>query len=73
MDTPHLTPAYGRDYRSKKAVIKDFNENKDFLLHDRATMTEKPCNKSQLKEMGAREANIRYDKIRKVVIVRIDD
>lgn len=28
-----LTPAYGRDYKSKAAVIKDWNEGKDFVAH----------------------------------------
>lgn len=29
-----LTPAYGRDYKSKKEVLKDFNAGKDFYLHE---------------------------------------
>lgn len=28
-----LTPAYGRDYKSKKALLEDFNANKDFILN----------------------------------------
>ncbi len=27
-----LTPAYGRDYRSQKAVRADWLENKDFVI-----------------------------------------
>ena len=27
-----LLPAYGRDYKSKQAVIADFDANKDFIL-----------------------------------------
>lgn len=27
-------PAYGRDYKSKKEVIADWNNNKDFLVQD---------------------------------------
>jgi hypothetical protein len=30
MDT--LMPAYGRDYKSKKAVLEAFNANKDFIF-----------------------------------------
>lgn len=26
----HATPAFGRDYRSKAEVLKDWNEGKDF-------------------------------------------
>lgn len=29
-----LEPAYGRDYRSKKAVLDDFLSEKDFILND---------------------------------------
>lgn len=28
-----LTPAYGRDYKSKKEVLKHFLEGKDFIIH----------------------------------------
>lgn len=27
-----LTPVYGRDYKSKKAILEDFNNERDFLL-----------------------------------------
>lgn len=27
-------PAYGRDYKSKKAVMDDWNAGKDFLIQD---------------------------------------
>ena len=27
-----LTPAYGRDYNSKDAVLKDYNDGKDFMM-----------------------------------------
>lgn len=27
-------PAYGRDYKSKKAVMEDWNAGKDFLIQD---------------------------------------
>lgn len=29
-----LTPAYGRDYKSKKAVQADWDANKDFVIAD---------------------------------------
>lgn len=31
--TASVTPANGRDYRSKKAVLTDYTEGKDFMLH----------------------------------------
>lgn len=30
----NVVPAYGRDYKSKAAVLKDWNEEKDFLICD---------------------------------------
>lgn len=31
--TASVVPAMGRDYRSKAALLKDWNEGKDFMLH----------------------------------------
>ena len=30
----HVTPAYGRDYKSKAAAQKDWDEEKDFRIND---------------------------------------
>lgn len=39
-----LTPAYGRDYNSIKAVITDLESNKDFILNDFTSRYDgKPC------------------------------
>lgn len=32
MRTLTLTPAYGRDYKSQAAVLKDFLDEKDFIV-----------------------------------------
>lgn len=62
-----LTPAYGRDYKSKAAVEADFNADKDFVSQ--------PCgrriNKRDLLDMGERTVNIRYGKLRKVAVVEV--
>jgi len=29
-----LSPAYGRDYKSKKAVLSDWDNNKDFIINN---------------------------------------
>lgn len=34
MDYVSAVPAYGRDYKSKKAVMDDWNAGKDFLVQD---------------------------------------
>jgi hypothetical protein len=33
MSQPTLTPAYGRDYKSKGAVLADLNADKDFVFN----------------------------------------
>jgi len=33
MQTLNLLPAYGRNYRSKAAVLKDWQDGKDFTLY----------------------------------------
>jgi hypothetical protein len=67
-----LSPAYGRDYRSIKAVKDDFNANKDFIIE---TFLDpycgKPCNKSDLKRSGHKSVMIRYQKMTKVTQIKI--
>ena len=67
-----LTPAYGRDYKSKKAVLDDFEADKDFIINDvRDRWDGKPVNKSQLKESGTKSVSIRYQKQTKVIVVSL--
>ena len=66
--TPTLTPAYGRDYKSKKAVLADFDANKDFVYNCIASPYDgKYCNKADL--AGA-EVIIRYAKLTKVIFAK---
>ena len=64
-----LLPAYGRDYKSKKAIIEDLNNNKDFL----ESTTRKYINKQQLKELNISSFNVRYDQHRKITNIKIKD
>lgn len=67
-----LTPAYGRDYRSKKAVLEDFDADKDFIINDITNRWDgKPVNKAQLVKAKQRVVYIRYGKLRKVMEVKI--
>ena len=65
-----LIPAYGRDYKSKKEVMADWNANKDFVIQ--AIMHPydgKPANKRDM----ATECNsvmLRYQRLTKVIIVK---
>ena len=64
-----LLPAYGRDYKSKKLIIDDLNNNKDFL----ESTTRKYINKQQFKELNISSFNVRYDQQRKITNIKIKD
>jgi hypothetical protein len=64
-----LKPAYGRNYKSKSAVVKDFNDNKDFVICQYGHRYDgKPVNKKQL---SGETVHIRYDSDRKVAVVKV--
>lgn len=59
-----LVPAYGRDYKSKAAVIQDWKNGKDFKAEPQGwyiSIKEKPADMI---------VNIRYAKLTKVVVVK---
>ena len=64
-----LLPAYGRDYKSKKLIIDDLNNNKDFL----ESTSMKYINKQQFKELNISSFNVRYDQQRKLTNIKIKD
>jgi len=63
-----LTPAYGRDYKSLKAVQEDFDGNKDFM-----TQSGQVTNKSDLVQMhpGKGQFRVRYQRMTKVNFVKV--
>lgn len=61
-----LTPAYGRDYKSKTAILADFNAGKDFLLQPQGL----PINKAQIAPGVV--VNIRYGQLRKVAVCTVE-
>ena len=64
-----LLPAYGRDYKSKRLIIDDLNNNKDFL----ESTSLKAINKQQFKELNISSFNVRYDQQRKIPNIKIKD
>ena len=64
-----LLPAYGRDYKSKRVIIDDLNNNKDFL----ESTSLKAINKQQFKELNISSFNVRYDQHRKITNIKIKD
>ena len=64
-----LLPAYGRDYKSKKLIIDDLNNNKVFL----ESSSLRAINKQQFKELNINSFNVRYDQQRKITNIKIKD
>ena len=68
----NVRPAYGRDYRSKKALLSDWDEGKDFII---TNITHRDCgryvNVTDLKREGHVIVNARYDKLRKVCVIEV--
>jgi hypothetical protein len=61
-----LTPAYGRDYKSKPAVLSDWLAGKDFML-------EEPWRAVPINEPDADKSasyNVRYGKLERVAVLR---
>ena len=64
-----LLPAYGRDYKSKKAIIEHLNDDRDFI----ESTSLKPINRPQFKELNISSLNVRYDQLRKITNIKIGD
>lgn len=65
-----LTPAYGRDYKSAKAVKEAFNDNKDFVFNLAYHVDNgRVVNKEQI-PAGTRVV-LRYNKFRSVTTVTV--
>lgn len=59
-----LTPAYGRDYKNKRDVIKDFEAGKDFVLNHLGS--QQYCSKPDF--VPGTPVQLRYKNIRSVVV-----
>lgn len=66
----HLSPAYGRDYKSKAAIIADLKAGKDFILY--AADRPVPINLPQIDGYEF-PLQVRYSGLRKVCIVKRDE
>jgi len=62
-----LTPAYGRDYKSKKQIEADLAADKDFI----EATSGQYINRPQLLELGQTMVNVRYSQNRKVTVVQV--
>ena len=70
--TMGIAPAYGRDYTSKKTVLEDWNNNRDFIMTDYDSGG-RYVNRSDLRSAGfLGTLKIRYSKNRKVMVLELD-
>ena len=62
-----LTPAYGRDYKSKKEVIAALNEPQDFVAHHYTGGT----GYCSVADLADGTVNVRIKKMTHVVVIKI--
>ncbi len=62
-----VTPAYGRDYKSKAAALADWDAGKDFIISTTGQSVNKP---NVARYSPGEEVRIRFNKLRSVVIVQ---
>ena len=64
-----VVPAYGRDYKSKKAVLEDYRASKDFRINDMFNPYDgKYINKEDADNAGL-TMNVRYSQRTKVCVI----
>jgi len=71
MNTLVLTPAYGRDYTSRKAVEDDWNANKDFLVATMGPDEGRYINKQDAEQAQLSSVKIRYKQLQQVTVIAI--
>lgn len=72
MNNITLTPAYGRDYKSQKALKADFDAGKDFIVNDFSSPWDgKPCNKTDLIKAGIKQVKARYKALTQVMMIKV--
>ncbi len=64
----NLVPAYGRDYRSQKDLLADWNAGKDFEISDFGPNCGRKINKAQAQK--GTTYTIRYAQLRKICVVK---
>ncbi len=70
-DQLDLQPAYGRDYKSKSALLADWLLGKDFqLIHTGQYTSVRDI--ETIRKNGVTALNIRYDSMRKKLIVNLE-
>ena len=66
-------PAYGRDYKSKAAVLTDWESGRDFKLSD-FNFGDAYFSRAEadlLKQRGATHLHIRYSRLEKIAVIQL--
>lgn len=67
-----LVPAYGRDYKSRKAVLADWEAGKDFLIQDISSPHDgRYINKEDAASLKGTTFNIRYKNFTQICVVKV--
>jgi len=61
-----LSPAYGRDYKSQKAVKEDWEANKDFIIQSIGPHMGRYINK---RDAAGEKVQIRYQNLTKAIVL----
>lgn len=64
-----ITPAYGRDYKNKADLLKDWLDGKDFTLQHMASSTY--INREGAEQAGLTSFQARYKELRSVAILKL--
>lgn len=65
-----LVPAYGRDYKTAKALLADLNADKDFVVSDFFSSSDgKPC--TPRRDFAGYRATFRYNGLAKIKVVML--
>jgi hypothetical protein len=70
-----LSGAYGRDYKSKKALLADFHADKDFIIRncigDWASESGRYINKPQVLQEGIARVQFRFSRDTKQAVIEM--
>ncbi len=64
-----LTPAYGRDYKTKKEALADFDAGKDFVYNSYDGQTY--CGKQELITNGVKTVELRFKNNTQVTVIKL--
>ena len=69
-----LSPAYGRDYKSKAAILADWQEGKDFVANNLPQYSGRYVSSREVKLLkadGFTNIEFRYNKLQSVCVSKI--